>query len=626
MFHRILPLLLVLASGCAPYSGPIPVDQSAQPAGLPVSDEPLVAAQQFLAAARDAAAPALAAEYRLNAAERYLQAGQSGEAANILAQVDATLLSDELLLKKQILVARIALDDGAPQKALQALQATPHLQVPAALKTSAYQLRMEAQLASGNSSAAVVDALGLEQSLHNPQALTANRHFIGSTLMQMSSTARQQLSASHRDPLTLGWIEFVNLHQSSDGTVDATALSDWRGRYPNHPARAEHLRRGGDQLTSMGDPPDRIALLLPFTSDRLAPAANAIHAGFMAAHFSAPAPTRPEILLFDSYARKLDELRQEIESSHADLLVGPLEKTMVQALLENPLRLPVLTLNDVRMERNLGSGQVIRFGLLPEADARAAAQLAILEGHQRAAVLASDDDWGTRLTEAFSETWQALGGTVVVQQRYASGGADYSAELQRMLLLDDSQARKQEMARALSARLQFTPRRRQDLDLIFLASYPREGRLLQPQLQFFHAADLPLYATSHIWTGQALPDFDRDLNKINFCTSPWQLEPENFPDVAQMMSDYGAMPPELAQLFVFGIDAYRLTAQLERLRSDPLARVHGATGSLGVDASGRIVRNLRCARFVKGVAQPLLRKQASEFDYGASPGTAPPSR
>ena len=93
-----------------------------------------------------------------------------------------------------------------------------------------------------------------------------------------------------------------------------------------------------------------------------------------------------------------------------------------------------------------------------------------------------------------------------------------------------------------------------------------------------------------------------------------------------MMATYGPMRSQLAQLFAFGIDSYRLSQQLQRLQDNPLARIHGATGSLSMTAGGRITRRLGCARFTKGIAQALPRKQAAEFNYGASAETGPARR
>jgi outer membrane PBP1 activator LpoA protein len=45
-----------------------------------------------------------------------------------------------------------------------------------------------------------------------------------------------------------------------------------------------------------------------------------------------------------------------------------------------------------------------------------------------------------------------------------------------------------------------------------------------------------------------------------------------------------------ARVFAFGHEAWLLSAYLDRLASEPGASVPGATGRLGVDARGNVVR------------------------------------
>ena len=75
------------------------------------------------------------------------------------------------------------------------------------------------------------------------------------------------------------------------------------------------------------------------------------------------------------------------------------------------------------------------------------------------------------------------------------------------------------------AELEFEPRRRQDIDIVFMAAFPAGARQLMPQLAFHHGADLPVHATSHVWSGVPDPANDRDLDGVVFGDMPWLAAP-----------------------------------------------------------------------------------------------------
>ncbi len=60
--------------------------------------------------------------------------------------------------------------------------------------------------------------------------------------------------------------------------------------------------------------------------------------------------------------------------------------------------------------------------------------------------------------------------------------------------------------------------------LIFMLATPRQARLINPQLSFYRASRLPVYATSQVYTGYPDSSLDTDLNNVAFCDMPWILD------------------------------------------------------------------------------------------------------
>ena len=101
--------------------------------------------------------------------------------------------------------------------------------------------------------------------------------------------------------------------------------------------------------------------------------------------------------------------------------------------------------------------------------------------------------------------------------------SDFSTPIKKLLNLDESEHRYNKI-RKFVPQVKFNARRRHDVDAIFLSGYPQSTRLLNPQLRFYRASRIPVYATPHIYSGRPNPAQDIDLNGISFCDIPWLYE------------------------------------------------------------------------------------------------------
>ncbi len=79
-----------------------------------------------------------------------------------------------------------------------------------------------------------------------------------------------------------------------------------------------------------------------------------------------------------------------------------------------------------------------------------------------------------------------------------------------------SKLRYESLKRTLTAAIKigFEPRRRQDIDIIFLIARPLKARQLVPQFKFHRSGQLPVVATSHAYTGAKNKQQDIDLNGL----------------------------------------------------------------------------------------------------------------
>ncbi len=385
-----------------------------------------------------------------------------------------------------------------------------------------------------------------------------------------------------------------------------------------------------EERPRLAEAPARIALLLP-ASGPLAKTAVAVRDGFFAAHFYRLNKTyQPIIQVYDSGTHvdtMLAAYRQAVADG-AEIVIGPLDRDGVKALgRSGELTAPTLALNytDAPAAPGLTTpGQLYQFGLSPEDEARAAAERAWLEGRRNAIAFVQKSDWGDRLLHAFKARFEALGGNVIDSQSYDPASNDFATPLRKLLGVTETTSRSRPAAGAnkTDPAKPEPPKRRQDMDFIFLSAFTPQARQIRPHLLFFYAGDVPVYTTSHVYTGKLDRHADTDLNGLMFSDMPWVLDAESPQPLQRAITRLWPQPAEqFKRLYALGVDAYNLIPLLSRMSADPTERMAGETGNLSMDDAQRIHRELRWARFVEG--EPLILEHLVEPVAPPAPMMAP---
>lgn len=284
-------------------------------------------------------------------------------------------------------------------------------------------------------------------------------------------------------------------------------------------------------------------------------------------------------------------------------MVGPLEKPLVKQLSDRE-QLPITTLalnySDAGQE---GPAQLFQFGLAAEDEAREVARRAWNDGMRRAVALVPRGDWGDRVLDAFRQSWQAQGGTLIAAE-HVDQPVELARQIADLFQLRESEARARRLQNTLGTSLDAQPARRQDVDFIFLAATPQQAQQIKPTLAFQYAGDVPIYATSHLFTGTHSQAQYQDLEGIRFCETPWLLD-THAPLRQEVSNQWPQAGGSLGRLYAMGVDAYRLAPRLAQLKALPESRIDGLSGSLSLNAKQRIERQLPWAEFRGGQVQRL---------------------
>ena len=603
-----LVLALLLIGGCVTQPPVAPVNQQAQPAvdANALLRDAVKQAQALLAAA--ALAPPLQRQrMELEAAEQWLLAGRVREALKLAQKLDFSIDTDEWLLRRQLLIARTHQQLGNRQQALKALGFLDQLRVSQQRYGEALQLinqltdRSGLQLSYLDDLQAQLGATTSTQQRHQLQSELLNE-LLNRPLAALDNNSGDGFSAQ-----LLPWVELIQIARTTqEALATEQQFAQWRSRHPHlriDPALMAELRQPN---LLRGRLPTKIALLLPY-SGSLKSVGEALHQGVMSRYFSDPLSAgQVEIMSHDvGDDANIAALYVRAVAQGAELVIGPLRKQHIASLVERDLiSVPTIALNQVD-DRKVIHPLLVQLSLSPEAEIKQLAELAWAQGHRRAAAFYPHTDWGRRQQRAFARSWQALGGDLVAQAGYSPKGSDFSKPIKKLLGLDLSEARYKKLRRGLGETLLFNPRRRQDIDFLFLAAFPPQARSIRPQFRFHQADQLPVFASSHIYDGSANAALDKDLNQVRFCDTPYTLGALGTGAASGSRSTSNAdtpNPPTLPRIHALGRDAYALLAYLGPLQNSRLRRFEGDTGRLRIDASGLVQSHLSCGRFRRGVA------------------------
>lgn len=613
----LAPLIIALlaAGGCAV----VPPEEAARPEAEMLQQAHRAERQgDYEAAARaymDLAGRASALkrpEFQLRAAAALVRGNYIDQARRILDGLDPDKLHANQFIRRQLLSARIALAENRPDQALDMLSIEVAPSVPAALQARLHKLRADAFHRVGNLLEAAREHVHRSALLDptDQQSVAENQQEIWQALMLLPQEALAQLQVEPPPDVFSGWLELARTAKLArkDPTDVTDRVAAWRKLYPGHPASEEIvalvLARQQEEIRR----PQQIALLLPGAGS-VAGVSGALRDGFIAAHYDRQNRSyQPSIRIYDIGPRPGDAPSVYRRAVHdgADFIVGPLRKEAVNAVIDdNRVQVPTLTLN--YSDGRGASAQLYQFGLAPEDEARQLAERAWLDGHNHALAMVPEGEWGQRVLEAFRHDWEKLGGVLLEHQTYPPGNSDFSEQLKLLLNLDEGEHRHRALEELLQQDLRYEPRRRQDVDFVYMAAFPRQARLIRPQLKFHYASRVPIYSTSHSYSGRPDRHSDRDMDGVIFCDIPWVLAADE--DQQRLKRKIGHLWPDHSEQYIrfyaLGVDAYNIIPYLNNLRTFRYDRFSGATGILQLSDSNRIFRRLQWAQFNDGLPRPL---------------------
>lgn len=550
--------------------------------------------------------------YRSRALGALLNAEDAARARLVFDSLDQSLLAPVDVERTAVLQAELLLQEGRPGEALVALPLSLQIAGTGALQARFLEVRGMALAQQGALIPAIEDFTARSRlGAAGPDAQAWQFKLWPLLISADEETLRQGVRTAPSAEVS-GWLRLALIGRQEwvqPGLFDSR-LDGWQARNSLHAANASLLPALRSAHALRQAYPEKITVLLPL-SGRFASVGVAIRDGMLAAWYRDGVAGQSTLQFLDTESLSISEWLAAQADAERLAVVGPLRKEKVDEFYAltadtNLLWLPLNQIEQSQEQQVQVVDQTLfpALALSPEQEAGLVADRMSKEGHRRALVIAAEGDWGQRVVAAFQQRFVESGGKVVGVERYQTGQSDYGDTIQRALLLDQSERRHAQLTRVLGRNIEFEARRRSDVDAVFAPGQPRSLRALRPQLKFYRASGLPVFATSHVWGGRENPAADLDLNGVRFPAMPWSLKPLERDERLKLDIAKAGGSEQRGRFYALGADAIRLLPILADQETGFPWVFPGGTGLLDAGKGGLLGRDLVWAYFRKG--KPVL--------------------
>ncbi|EPV0747403.1 penicillin-binding protein activator [Enterobacter hormaechei] len=319
-----------------------------------------------------------------------------------------------------------------------------------------------------------------------------------------------------------------------------------------------------------------------------------------------------ELKIYDTSAQPLDQVLAQVQQDGASIVVGPLLKNNVEALLKSNTTLNVLALNQPEQVQNRAN--ICYFALSPEDEARDAARHIHEQGKQAPLLLIPRSTLGDRVANAFAQEWQTLGGGVVLQQKFGSAselraGVNGGAGIALNGSPVSASLPQQQSVTIGGLTIPAPPTDAQisgggKVDSAYIVATPEEIAFIKPMIAMRNGSQsgATLYASSRSAQGTAGPDFRLEMEGLQYSEIP-MLAGSN-PQLMQQALGAVRNDYSLARLYAMGVDAWALANHFTQMRQVPGFELNGNTGDLTADQDCVINRKLSWLKYQQGQIVP----------------------
>ncbi|WP_236757872.1 penicillin-binding protein activator [Aeromonas cavernicola] len=571
---------------------------------MPSAFSDLTQNTQWYLAKVDPAKPAEAFTWQALAARSYLAQGQYQPASALLQQLQKQAATPQQQAQLQLLQAHLLLAQGQANQALILLEDKPDITLDADSEKNWYRQRVVLQLDINNKFGAAKSLVLLEPFLSQNE-LSTNHQQIWSLLKSMTPSTLAALEENPAPDVATGWLRLAALVNQfgAQPNLLSRQLAVWKRDFPDHPAQQDMPAGLGSVSELSRSSVKQIAVLLPL-SGNLEPQGSAIRNGMLMSYKENQGQFT--LNFYDTQSTPINDLYKKVIQEGADMIIGPLLKDRVEALLKATPAVPVLALNE--LDQPIVNDSTYYFSLSAAADAAQAAQYLYTQGYRKPLLIAAQGRIGYSSIKAFELSWAALSQDKPVVATFGARN-----EVQGMI------------KNALSGRLtprageivQLAEQSPRSIDVVYMVANSLEARMIKPYVDISvnPMGSLPIFTGSRGYDSAAT-EITSELNGMHISDMPL-LQGGYERQREQVALLWPQTQGDLLRLFAMGYDAVALAENLPQMRKTESIQQAGMSGQLSVDSKGNIVRRLswgtyQNGKLVEDSATTQLEKPAHE--------------
>ncbi|MEE3003637.1 MAG: penicillin-binding protein activator [Pseudomonadota bacterium] len=524
----------------------------------------------------------------INALSYLTNKANSKEAETLKIKINKTKLNEEQELKMKLLSAKLDIVQGNTKNASTELKDLKIEAVPAWFTEMKGNLLAQAYSDRGEIVSAIESLTDLENS-------TEKNNFILSLLNAQSLANLNKANKPDTSEYSKAWLELNLLTRNPKIAFKNfnNEIHNWQEKHPNHPANETFTTALIEKDKKL-----KVALLLPFNGP-LAKTSQNILQGFLASYYDNNDGEKNNLSLIvkDTYKSSFQEAFEDISTKEKfDIIIGGLGKDELKSTdtISNDTTLVLLN----NSSKNTYQENIFKYSLSQTEETSNLARELGKGGFYNALVISTKGKWQQNIANTFLEQWQATGAKASLTLLEKN----YSRELKQSFNIDQSESRAMGIEKIINKKFKFVPTRRNDIDIIFLATGASDARLIKPLLKYYFAGDIPVFAISSIYNTSSNSYNDKDLNDVLFRDSEWLLNFEKDSNIKKSLQKvWGEDFQNQKRLYAFGVDLYRITTNMDKIKNTSKLKLEGATGSLYLGEQNKIERDLSWLKFVNGM-------------------------
>jgi len=334
---------------------------------------------------------------------------------------------------------------------------------------------------------------------------------------------------------------------------------------------------------------------------------------------TAPPSSTTQVQVYDTSSQPIDQALAQAQKDGATLVVGPLIKSNVEQLSSVQTPLNILALNEPESVQN--HPNICYFALSPEDEARDAAHHMWDQGKRSPLLLVPRSSLGDRVSKAFTEEWQKLGGNTVLQQQFGSTaelkqGINSGAGLHLSGTPVTTQPQQPQSVTIAGLTIP-APQSPQpatggdtgdndgNVDSVYIVATQDEMALIKPMIAMRVSSRnmVQIYASSRSFQAGAGPDYRLEMEGLQFSDAPL-LTGSNPALLQQAAKDFNN-DYSLVRLYAMGVDAWTLANHFNEMHQLPGFQLKGETGTLSATADCIINRKLTWSQYRQGLIVPV---------------------